>query len=585
MSAEELSTSDSEAVVAGHGERWAPVGAVANPEDERGKRDLLEPRRSGSLPASETDMAARLRKLEEERELSNSSLLALTSHFAQVQFRLKQVVHAQNDEKERMLIDLEEFAFKGCPHVVGCRAKDAQMLENSSEREKRERLEAQREKQKELIVQLKTQLDDLERFAYQEGSYDSVPQSVVMEKQRVIIDELIKKLDVNLNEDIGQLSPEELRQRVDAAIAQIVNPARVKEQLVDQLKTQIRDLEMFINFIQDEVGNPLLSDGQHSQQAGTSQPNSRGPGGRKKVDPEQAQRIRETGLQLIQRALAVLQIFAVSQFGCAAGHVPQTLWSQGGEASHPDYGPLLQRLEAAVESVRIQAAGRQSVSQEEQHMVSYTVCLSPGGPRDELTTAVRKDLAMALRDLLAHGLYAPSQGMSLVLAPIACLLPYGPGQAKNMHPWELFVKYYHSKDGPAFVESPARQLSQSFSLPVGGGGGAGAGAGGPVTVTPKQSLLWAVHSVLHEHSRYKRGADSEFKALVCVALNERRLVSWINLLCKSGALVGPYYQPWSYMAQTGFEGALRILGRLSHLKFSLPVDLAVRQLKNIKDAF
>lgn len=67
---------------------------------------------------------------------------------------------------------------------------------------------------------------------------------------QVIIDELIKKLDVNLNEDIGSLSPEELRQRVDAAIAQIVNPARVKEQLVDQLKTQIRDLEMFINFIQ-----------------------------------------------------------------------------------------------------------------------------------------------------------------------------------------------------------------------------------------------------------------------------------------------------------------------------------------------
>lgn len=74
---------------------------------------------------------------------------------------------------------------------------------------------------------------------------------------QVIIDELIKKLDVNLNEDIGNLSPEELRQRVDAAIAQIVNPARVKEQLVDQLKTQIRDLEMFINFIQGGL-NVLL---------------------------------------------------------------------------------------------------------------------------------------------------------------------------------------------------------------------------------------------------------------------------------------------------------------------------------------
>lgn len=80
---------------------------------------------------------------------------------------------------------------------------------------------------------------------------------------QVIIDELIKKLDVNLNEDIGSLSPEELRQRVDAAIAQIVNPARVKEQLVEQLKTQIRDLEMFINFIQGGWTIDMTFDPQH----------------------------------------------------------------------------------------------------------------------------------------------------------------------------------------------------------------------------------------------------------------------------------------------------------------------------------
>lgn len=69
---------------------------------------------------------------------------------------------------------------------------------------------------------------------------------------QMIINELIKKLDMDLSEDFAALSPEELRQRVDAAIAQIVNPARVKEQLLEQLKTQIRDLEMFINFIQGQ---------------------------------------------------------------------------------------------------------------------------------------------------------------------------------------------------------------------------------------------------------------------------------------------------------------------------------------------
>ncbi|XP_029365364.1 RUN domain-containing protein 1 [Echeneis naucrates] len=570
MSAEELSASDSETVFVGAGERWAPVGAVASPEEESGGGGGGggRPRQRSSTSAADGELAAKLKKLEEEQELLNSSLLALTSHFAQVQFRLKQIVHAQTEEKERMLAELEEFAFRGCPHVVGCRAQDAKQLENSTEREKRERLEAQREKQKDLIFQLKTQLDDLERFAYQEGSYDSLPQSVVMERQKVIIDELIKKLDVNLNEDIGNLSPEELRQRVDAAIAQIVNPARVKEQLVEQLKTQIRDLEMFINFIQDEVGNPLLSDGEN-QQAQAAGTNARTPGPKKKVDPEQAQKMRETGLQLIQKALAVLQIFAASQFGCAAGHVPQNMWPQ--ESAGQDYGPLLQRLEAAVEKVRVLGSHRQPSL---EHVVNYT-SNSALGPRDELTTSVRKELAIALKDLLAHGLFSPSQTMSLVLAPISCLLPYR-AAPQTMHPWELFVKYYHSKNGQAFVESPARQLSQSFSLPVGGG---------PVTVTPKQSLLWAVHTVLKEHGRYKRGPDTEFKALVCMALNEQRLVSWLNLLCKSGTLIHPHYQSWSYMAQTGFEGALRILGRISHLKFNLPVDLAVRQLKNIKDAF
>lgn len=291
------------------------------------------------------------------------------------------------------------------------------------------------------------------------------------------------------------------------------------------------------------------------------------------VDPERAQQLRANGLRLIQRALAVLQIFALSQLSCSAGVVSQRAWPSSDEA--PDYGPLLNRLEGAVERVRILASRLQPT------MISSASLSSPtamAGPRHELTTVVRKDLALALRDLLAHGLYAQSEGMSVVLAPISCLLPFSGHPAPHpLHPWELFVKYYHAKNGPAFAESPARQLAQSFGLPM--------GTRSAAVATPKNSLLWAIHGVLREHGRYKRGADSEFKALVCLALNEQRLVSWVNLVCKAGTLNHAHYQPWSYMAQTGFEGALRILGRLSHLRFELPVDLAVRQLKNIKDAF
>ncbi|XP_068068795.1 LOW QUALITY PROTEIN: RUN domain-containing protein 1-like [Anomalospiza imberbis] len=416
---------------------------------------------------------------------------------------------------------------------------------------------------------LKTQLDDLEIFAYQEGSYDSLPQSVVMERQRMIINELIKKLDMDLSEDFATLSPEELRQRVDAAIAQIVNPARVKEQLVEQLKTQIRDLEMFINFIQDEVGSSGKAEDGHCDCGGSYKPSTRPSGNR--VNPEDARRMQETGLQLMRHVLAVLQIFAVSQFGCATGQIPRTLWQK--DQDNQDFSPLIEKLELSVERVRQLALKHQQAE--------HVICSSElqdvplGGRDEELTLAVRRELTVALRDLLAHGLYASSPGMSLVLAPIACLIPAFTPSPRTMHPWELFVKYYNAKNGQAFVESPARKLSQSFALPV----------TGAVVATPKQSLLAAIHTVLTEHGPFKRSADSELKALVCMALNEQRLVSWLNLICKSGALVQSHYQPWSYMANTGFEGALTLLSRLSNLKFNLPVDLAVRQLKNIKDAF
>lgn len=586
---EEESLSPCEAV------RWAPVGAVAEtgPGAAAFSEEVAAEEPCAATGSAPDSPDRTLRRLRAERRRLDSALLALSSHFAQVQFRLRQVVRGAPAEQQRLLRELEDFAFRGCPHVLGYggsedpSSDDADGLlgdrprlrgEDQSEQEKRERLATQREKQKELILQLKTQLDDLETFAYQEGSYDSLPQSVVLERQRVIIDELIKKLDMNLNEDLSSLSTEELRQRVDAAVAQIVNPARVKEQLVEQLKTQIRDLEMFINFIQDEVGSPLQTESGHCEckasgktgNGSTRTGSSRLPPGNSKTKAEDVKRVRETGLHLMRRALAVLQIFAVSQFGCATGQIPQTLWPRG--QADRDYTPLLKRLEASVDRVKQLALKHQP----HDHVISSASLqdLSLGG-KDELTMAVRKELTVAVRDLLAHGLYASSPGMSLVMAPIACLLPAFSSAPEAMHPWELFVKYYHAKNGRAYVESPARKLSQSFALPVMGG----------TVVTPKQSLLTAIHVVLTEHDPFKRSADSELKALVCMALNEQRLVSWVNLICKSGSLIEPHYQPWSYMAHTGFESALNLLSRLSSLKFSLPVDLAVRQLKNIKDAF
>lgn len=48
------------------------------------------------------------------------------------------------------------------------------------------RLDLGHERQRELIEQLKQQLEDLENYAYQTGEA-GLPQSIVLQKQRVII--------------------------------------------------------------------------------------------------------------------------------------------------------------------------------------------------------------------------------------------------------------------------------------------------------------------------------------------------------------------------------------------------------------
>lgn len=104
--------------------RWAPVGAVAEAgpgaaafSEEAAAAAAEEP---GAAPGSPPDATVRtLRRLQAERRQLDSALLALSSHFAQVQFRLRQVVRGAPAEQQRLLRELEDFAFRGCPHVLG----------------------------------------------------------------------------------------------------------------------------------------------------------------------------------------------------------------------------------------------------------------------------------------------------------------------------------------------------------------------------------------------------------------------------------------------------------------------------------
>ena len=136
--------------------------------------------------------------------------------------------------------------------------KTNQIIDKSKSCYQGDVIDEQQIRQKDLIDQLKNQLQDLESYAYESAggnNDDLMPSLLVLEKQKIVINELKEKINLPLD-NLNKLSNDELKQAVDNAICQIINPSKVKEQLVTQLKTQISDLERFIDFLQGEASSP-----------------------------------------------------------------------------------------------------------------------------------------------------------------------------------------------------------------------------------------------------------------------------------------------------------------------------------------
>lgn len=132
------------------GRRLAPLGQ--DKEEEEPKKETKE----------EGELSRRIMQMEEDQEEMNSSLMALTSHYAKVQLRLQQVVAAPMESREGLLQDLQSFATMGIPDM---RCKSRHQDEHPGQEQ--DAVEEQRKKQAEAIIQLRGQLEELENYAYQ----------------------------------------------------------------------------------------------------------------------------------------------------------------------------------------------------------------------------------------------------------------------------------------------------------------------------------------------------------------------------------------------------------------------------------
>ncbi|CAL4061317.1 unnamed protein product, partial [Meganyctiphanes norvegica] len=553
-------------------------------KNENTFKDKLRKRRSQSgygeySNNAENGDTERLRELEEEQEQLNNSLMCLTSHFAQVQFRLKQIVDASPTEKETLLQELEEFANRGIPDTRNLPNKHSSADIDKAQIDHEEYEGLQR--QKELIEKLKIQLEDLENYAYQTGE-GGIPQSKVVEKQRVIIDQLRGKLNLNVDE-LDKLSVDDLRVQVDAAMRELINPLKMKEQLVSQLQTQITDLERFIDFLQGDGVDPRLdvnkspckcgsahsttTPGKSAPQTRSNGPTSKRPNTKAERTKQQEQLRRETE-NIMQRASTLMNMLT---FGCGPsnGRFRKNTLKKTPQGNH--WGDLRAALEVSINTVldliSVEPGGDSDYTSESEESPMVAV-------HEDLTVTVRKHFAMALRDLIQHGLMPVGQSQSLV--PFLGCFPQRSNKPSGlMHAWDLILKYYHLKKGATYNQTPARRLSQSFNLEITGG----------TAVTNKQTMLGIIGSIISSHTPLKRSYDSHFKAFVCAALNQKKLITWLRLIFRTQTLVENYYQPWSYVSKTGFEDSFRSLEKICKYNFDLPVNLAVRPFQNIKDAF
>ncbi|XP_055537188.1 RUN domain-containing protein 1 [Wyeomyia smithii] len=610
----------------------------------------------------------RLQSLEDEHETLSSSLMALTSHFAQVQLRLRQIVDAPQEERDYLLKNLEEFAFLGIPELQQKTVKKnipemVANLDNSPES-----VESLREKQHALIEQLKNQLIDLERYAYESGT-GILPHTILLEKQKVIIDEIKNKIHLNLNElDLPQLTTEDLRNQVDSALdEQLVNPLKMKEQLVSQLKTQIQDLERFISFLQtnekEEIKKRFLQQQELAKAEAAERAENRERAKSRSLPANQGQTKPEKSTEdtnhassrrdsfnskafgLLDKASTILQMFAISQLHCKSERNQEQFQRNILKRSKENcWGNIRAKLEIDVQEVVSLAMETQDdVQQLETASECGDLQVTNTHKNFELTMFVRKHLAKTIQALMQHGLRGISESNGSIVPFFAgCFnggnyqqptqsrthdeyfyrenikkrctagnsksattasrrhseftdgddvteqshFPqleeeeneetiYYSGDDAEMHAWELLLLYYHIKNGDRYNSTPARKLSESFNLDL--------VEGRPQS--NKQSLLSTIGTIVSLHSPYKRSYNSQFKAFICAALNAQKLTQWLHLVYQCKELINSYYSSWSYVANTGFRDAMKTLDRLTQYRFDLPVDLSIRQFKNIKDVF
>ncbi|KAI6189927.1 RUN domain-containing protein [Aphelenchoides bicaudatus] len=514
--------------------------------------------------SSQINGSEKIKDLEEEHKRLNESVLSLSTQFAHIQFRLQQINSAPSENRDEMLKELVEFASQSCFDISSLREETHQIREQLQSGMQTAEIGEKKARVVELIQKLRSQTEDLEKFAYENG-HGEMPLCQLKQRQKVVFDKLQEKIQLKI--DLDKLSTAEFQQNLEQGIEEVLNPIKEKDQLVDQLQTQITDLERFVSFLQQES---VASEN----------------------DEEKPDRLVRSIESAYKRQLPVRQKSIFGLIGCQSKrHFERNELKKTVLGNH--YGDQRAQLELAVDKVLQVMKHRQLLTidrPEREDMTPEEINDQIFQMSDEAIVAVvRKHLSPCLGALLQHGLKStvetgmPFAASSFSYLGIGCFsnrnahlkrqVSIGDGRA-IAHVWDVIALYFEVKKAEERQDAAVGSLTQAFKLDSIDGKQA----------TSYQILLATIENIINSHDRLKRSMDAKWKAFISAALNQKRLTGWLRMIFRSDFILYKCYNTWSYVCRTGCEDIRPLFEKLNEFTFELPIDLAIRPF-NGKEAY
>ncbi|OAF70966.1 RUN domain-containing protein 1 [Intoshia linei] len=450
-----------------------------------------------------------------QKQLTNNmSLIAITSHFAQVQFRLKQIVDSNDSDKVKLIQELEEFAFSGCEMNV-------KAIHLKSDYNK-------------MITNLKAKIADLETFAYGMG-YGDLPTFMILEKHTQLIKQLKKKLNLDL-ENIIDKDQTDLNNILEKYMQSLLKPNIVQQKLIDQLMTQVRDLEQYIRFISNEKSKFTT------------------------VTPTNHFKKDAKNVNLYSVFWSYFSSFIESIIFCTKSHssIIDLKFNEINIHRH-----LLESLHLSTSKMitPIRNYMTKPTTKNERKLVRCTI----------------KNFYISLHNILRYGLNYELKDTEYTFSLYPCKDKLQENIVTNSHFWLILLEFYRIEQGDLETIKPSFLLQEAFNIDL---------SVCNESSDDKIDLLCVIKKahqgnvLLTKSMATKRlSADFHLRTFIFIALNLKKLSLWIKIIWKSRISI--LYGKNSFMNSNNCTLFLNTLTKFEEEMKNLTLPLNVLQKYNV----